>query len=116
VSDTLQKGVKIGKPVRADHWAICELTQLGGQNGPTAEPTRAETVHGQDSATRSKSHGLSAKGEFLLRETFRGQAVIFLTLGLILYSDHDLIPCMTSARLTRAVPMLQEELHDTASL
>ncbi len=52
------------------------------------------------------------------RETasFRGEAVIFSELGLILYSDHDLIPCMAPARLTRAVPMLQEERHDTSSL
>jgi hypothetical protein len=42
--------------------------------------------------------------------------VIFSALGLILYSDHDLIPCMAPARLTRAVPMLQEERHDTSSL
>jgi hypothetical protein len=47
---------------------------------------------------------------------FRGKAVIFSELGLILYSDHDLIPCMALARLTRAVSMLQEERHDTSSL
>lgn len=48
--------------------------------------------------------------------SFRGQAVIFSALGLILDSVHDLIPCMASARLTRAVPMLLEERHDTSSL
>jgi hypothetical protein len=47
---------------------------------------------------------------------FRSEAVIFSVLGLILYSDHDLIPCMAPARLTRAVPMLHEERHDTSSL
>jgi hypothetical protein len=47
---------------------------------------------------------------------FCSEAVIFSVLGLILYSDHDLIPCMAPARLTRAVPMLHEERHDTSSL
>ena len=57
-----------------------------------------------------------AEHETIVNVAFRSEAVIFSALGLILYSDHDLIPCMASARLTRAVPILQEERHDTSSL
>jgi hypothetical protein len=46
---------------------------------------------------------------------FRGKAVIFSALGLILYSDYDLIPCMTSGRLVCGVLILEEERHDTSS-
>ena len=43
--------------------------------------------------------------------------MIFSALGLILYSDHDLIPCMDiGSTEPRAAPMLQEERHDTSSL
>ncbi len=52
LSDTLQKGVKIGKPVRADHRDIRELTPLGGHDDPAAGQKRAEIVHGQDLAAR----------------------------------------------------------------
>jgi hypothetical protein len=44
-----------------------------------------------------------------------GEAVIFSELGLILYSDHDLIPCMDSAPWTPRHPSVaQEQRHDTA--
>jgi hypothetical protein len=45
----------------------------------------------------------------------RCEAVIFSELGLILYSDHDLIPCMDSAPWTPRHPSVaQEQRHDTA--
>jgi hypothetical protein len=42
--------------------------------------------------------------------------VIFSVLGLILYSVHDLIPCMEPTLSTEAVPVLREERHDTSSV
>jgi hypothetical protein len=44
-----------------------------------------------------------------------GESVIFSGLGLILYSVHDLIPCIDSAP-SIGVVVLQEERHDTSSL
>jgi hypothetical protein len=74
-----------------------------------AAPCRAEAV---GPAKRSNPPGRSGRSIV----AFRSEAVIFSVLGLILYSDHDVIPCMAPARLTRAVPMLHEERHDTSSL
>ena len=48
----------------------------------------------------------SGQGQQDFIVAFRSEPVIFSALGLILYSDHDLIPCMDSARLSRCRPDL----------
>ena len=96
-------GVKIGFNARCvqAHFPCEPRTRLASFSGMI-----------QAEVTVQRGWGRRPEGlDFVFRK-----AVIFSELGLILYSDHDLIPCIASARLTRAVPALQEERHDTSPL